>query len=57
MVNTHTYMVRSALEEAGYSFTKIDDHAWQMREGDVVVAEGRSLGDILREQGKALGVW
>lgn len=56
-MNTHTYMVRSALEDAGYSFNKIDDHAWQMLEGKTVVAEGRSLGDILREQGKALGVW
>lgn len=54
---THTKAVHQTLIEAGYSFTKIDQHAWQMREGEVIVAEGRSLGDIIREQAKALGVW
>jgi hypothetical protein len=52
-------VVKATLEKAGYSFVKVDDNArpWQMREGDMIVTEGRALGDILREQGKALGVW
>jgi hypothetical protein len=57
MKANHTTLVQSVLQDAGYSFLKIDQHTWQMKEGDSVVAEGRSLGDLIREQGKELGVW
>lgn len=49
--------LKLTLEDAGYTFVKVDQHQWDMMDGQRVVGSSRALGDLLRKQGKELGVW
>lgn len=46
------------LINAGYTFIKrSEDGWWELRDGDHLVAYNRSIGDLIRQQAKELGVW
>lgn len=46
------------LIHAGYTFTKrSEDGWWELRDGEQLVAHNRSMGDLIRQQAKELGVW
>lgn len=45
------------LEDAGFTFINVDDHQWDMMDGERRVDFSRSLGDLIRKQATALGIW
>jgi hypothetical protein len=50
-------VAKAILEDAGFTFFKVDDHQWDMMDGERRVDFSRSLGDLIRKQATALGVW
>lgn len=53
-----TAEAKEVLESAGYTFHKrSEDGWWTMLEGDTLVAQSRSLGDLIRSQANIQGAW